>query len=40
MTFFGKGTYGYEVWIARGVLFNGLLITLSTSILIIIFGTI
>jgi polar amino acid transport system permease protein len=37
---FGRGTFGYEVWIARGVLLNGLYITLSTSVLIIIFGTI
>ncbi|MBV9633077.1 MAG: amino acid ABC transporter permease [Methylobacteriaceae bacterium] len=40
MTWFGPGTLGYEIWIARGVLLNGLLITLSTSALIFAFGAI
>ncbi|SRR5258708_5454527 len=40
MTLFGPGTFGYEVWIARGVLSKGLFITLSTSVLITIFGSI
>jgi polar amino acid transport system permease protein len=40
MSVFGPGTFLYEVWIARGVLLNGLWITLSTSFLIVVFGTI